>query len=72
MVRMLNKAEQAGSNAMDLENLNRLAVLELMEAGAGDFNEKWEDLAGEEFDETSIYSADEVGLGNWFAADYDD
>lgn len=72
MESMLNKTEQVRNSALDVENLNRLAVLELMEAGAGDFEEKWEDMAGEEFEEASIYSPDEVGLGNWLASGYDD
>lgn len=56
--------------AQDAEHLNRLAMLELMEAGA--LEEKWEDLAGDEFDDAGICSAAEVGLGNWFASGYDD
>lgn len=72
MERMLNKVEQSRNNAFDVENLNRLAALKLIESDAGRLEEKWEDLAGEEFDEACIHSPDEVGLGNWFATGYDD
>lgn len=72
MKRMLEKTEQLHNSAFDAEHLNRLAVLEMMEAEAGAFAEKWEDLAGEEVDESGIYSPDEVGLGNWFASGFDD
>jgi len=71
MKRMLEKTEQVRS-ALDIEHLNGLAVLQLMESDSPAIAEKWEDLAGEEFDESGIYSPDEVGLGNWFASGFDD
>lgn len=36
MKRMLEKTEQLHNSAFDAEHLNRLAVLEMMEAEAGD------------------------------------
>jgi len=72
MKRMLNKTEELSSSAFGTDDINRLAVLEMMGSETDGVEEEWEYLAGEEFDESGFYSPDEVGLGNWFASGYDD